>query len=47
MSSGDSCVYNCAGWVLHFLNVLDFCFGVAMVLAGVLFLFSWGLSSAV
>ena len=45
MSSGDSCAYNCAGWVLHFLNVLDFCIGVMMILGGVFFLFRWGLVS--
>ena len=45
MSSGDSCAYNCAGWVLHFLNVIDLCIGVMMILGGVFFLFRWGLVS--
>ena len=47
MSRGDSCAYQCAGCVLHCLNVLDFCFGVSAVLAGVLVLIRWHLSSAV
>ena len=34
MSRGDSCAYQCAGCVLHCLNVLDFCFGVSAVLVG-------------
>lgn len=47
MSRGDSCGQACAGWILHFLNVVDFIFGITCLLGGVLVLFRWKLASLV
>ena len=47
MSTGDSCKVSCAGWWLHLLNVVDFLFGVAILLLAVLVLCRWHLVAAV
>jgi len=38
---------SCAGWWLHLLNVVDFVFGVAILLLAVLVVWRWQLIAAV